>query len=774
MKQISHMGALRLSSAVLALGAFGSPALAQDSDGARSSDDVIIVTAQRRAQDVLDVPLAIQAISGEGLQDAGIRQISDLTFTTPGYNVSDSNGYTQIFIRGVGNAIFVGADPSVATFIDDVPRIYGSMVNNFVNVERVEVLKGAQGGLYGRNATGGVVNIITRQPSTDEVNMSFRLTLAEHQTVQAAGYVNLPLGQKAALSLSGERRVADPYIKNVAPDNPYTAAMFPFGAYRFGAGGAIVPLSPSEAADFFNSGVKTPNVSNQDFWAVDGKLLLEPTDNIKVTLAGDYSNKDDSQGNSQFNVTPEYTQAFALEGSFGNFGIPVNLPDGIVIGNPKKFQVAAGNPGFVRLEDYGFSGTVVVSLDNMDLTSISAYRNQHTEFLEDLNASSVPITAAFVNNHKHFFYQELRAASAFEGPLQFIAGATYLDSSFRGATDVDILTPLASFPVARATTKVKNWSVYAQATYDLTEKLSATVSGRYIHEKNDSYFTFSDTSIGASEEKFLPSATLSYKLDTGNVYARWARGFKSGGVNPVADPNAFLGRLNEGSVFKGETVDTYEAGVRTALFDRSLQFTAAAFYNDYKNLHVAGHARAQYAATVILAIINAGTARTYGAEAGLTWHAADPITIGVNVGYLNAKYKTFKLENAVILDDFDHSGERMNNAPEWQANFTIDFDQPISNDLRLVANGLLTHSSSVLWQFSGDPANIPDAAEDGYWLANARIGLKTTDNQFGIAVFANNLFNTPYTTFGNSGAGTATQLNWGNPRIIGVELTADF
>lgn len=765
-----------VTTALAAAPLFSTAAMAQGAstgDEARDSD-VIIVTAQRREQDVLEVPLAIQALSGDDLQQSGIKQISDLTFTTPGYNVSDSNGYTQIFIRGVGNAIFVGADPSVATFIDDVPRIYGSMVNNFVNVERVEVLKGAQGGLYGRNATGGVVNIITRQPSTEDLSANFRLTVAEHETVQAAGYINVPLGDRAAVSISAERRVADPYIKNIAPDNPYTAAMFPFGAYRFGAGGAIVPLSPSEAADFFNSGVHTPNVSNQDFWAIDGKILLKPTDNLKITLAGDYSNKDDSQGNSQFNVTPAYTQANALLGSFANFGIPVNIPDGFVIGNPRKFTVAAGNPGFVRLEDYGFSGTAVLSLENFDLTSITAYRNQHTEFLEDLQAADVPITAAFVNNHKHFYYQELRVASALPGPFQIIAGATYLDSFFKGATDVDILTPLASFPVARAITKVKNWSAYAQASYDFTEKLTATVSGRYIHEKNDSYFPLSDTPISSTEKKFLPSATLSYKLDTGNIYARWARGFKSGGVNPVADPNAFQGHLDEGSVFKGETVDTYEAGIRTALFDRSLQFTASAFYNDYKNLHVAGHARAQYAATVILSIINAGTARTYGAEAGVTWHAIEPLTIGVNAGYLNAKYKSFKLENAVILDDFDHSGERMNNAPKFQANFTIDFDQPISDGLRLVASGLLTHSSSVLWQFSGDPGVIPDATEDGYWLANARIGVKTADDHLGIVLFANNLFDTPYTTFGNSGGGTATQLNWGNPRIVGVELTGSF
>ena len=163
-----RMRSLCAATSILALAAISVPAFAQSTaadDNSNPND--IIVTAQRTSQKLMDVPLAIVAQSSEQLQNNGIKQITDLQFTTPGYNVSDSNGYTQVFIRGVGNAIFVGADPSVATFIDDVPRIYGSMVNNFVDVDRVEVLKGAQGGLYGRNATGGVINIITKQPSTD-------------------------------------------------------------------------------------------------------------------------------------------------------------------------------------------------------------------------------------------------------------------------------------------------------------------------------------------------------------------------------------------------------------------------------------------------------------------------------------------------------------------------------------------------------------------------------------------------------------------------------
>lgn len=169
-------------------------ASSQDNEGLQE----IVVTAQRRAQSILSVPMSIQAVTGDQLLNTGLTEVRDLAYTTPGLTVDYSAGYSQIYIRGVGNAIFVGADPSVATFIDDVPRIYGSLVQNFVDVDRVEVLKGAQGGLYGRNATGGVVNIITRQPNTDTLEGNALVDYGEKNTFRAAAFVNVPMGDKLA------------------------------------------------------------------------------------------------------------------------------------------------------------------------------------------------------------------------------------------------------------------------------------------------------------------------------------------------------------------------------------------------------------------------------------------------------------------------------------------------------------------------------------------------------------------------------------------------
>ena len=190
------------AASILAFPIMVAPALAQDSAGEIQE---IVVTAQRRAQTLTEVPNSVQAFTGQQLAVKGISSYTDLQFVTPGYLPNTASGFTEIFIRGIGNDIYTGADPSVATFVDDVPHIWGSSSDSLLDVERVEVLKGAQGGLYGRNATGGVVNVITRQPNTDQFEGNSLLDYGEKSTVRIGTYLNLPLNDRIAVSVAGER-----------------------------------------------------------------------------------------------------------------------------------------------------------------------------------------------------------------------------------------------------------------------------------------------------------------------------------------------------------------------------------------------------------------------------------------------------------------------------------------------------------------------------------------------------------------------------------------
>jgi iron complex outermembrane receptor protein len=758
---------------VLGLAVFAGPALAQQAPGATRAPggpatvQEIVVTAQRQSQALLSVPMSISASTGQDLQRAGIREIAGLAFTTPGLVPSYSSGYTQIYIRGIGNSIFVGADPSVATFIDDVPHIWGSMVQNFVNVERVEVLKGAQGGLYGRNATGGVVNIITRQPSTDAYHGEGRVSYGTKGTFQAAAFANMPVNDKVAVTVAAERDTHDPYADNLAHPNPFTAANFPTGS-RVG--------SPAATAAFFNSAAHpAKGYNDQDFWAVDAKVLIKPVDNFKITIAGDWARKWDSGGNQIYNSTPQFANNIALPATFRAFGVPVAFPPGFVQGSNGPFTMEKGIDAFTHLQDYGGSITMVYSLPNVDLTSITAYRAQQTNFFEELSPAPFPVQPVLVRNRKHMVYQEFRAVSTGTGPWHFLAGATLLSTAFKGMTDLDILPPLpVHLVLARNHDHVKNWSIYGQAGYDFNEHINLTVSGRFVHETNEIIFQLPTSTTSSEEHKFLPAATLSYKLDGGgNVYARYARGFKAGGINPVANPAFFPPGDTTGSVFGPEVVDTYEVGYRAPLFDRTVQVTASAFYNDYTGLQTPAHAVPSHP-EIILAIVNAGSARTYGADGSITWRVNQPLTLGANVAYLDAKYKTFTI-NTPVLEPFDLSGKTMLNSPKWQMSFTGDVDQPITDQLRFVANGVVSHLSSVIYQPSAIPALFPDAIGDGYWLMNMRIGLRTTDDRYGVALFANNIFNRGYVTYGSSSAATGGNvLTWGNPRIVGGEITAKF
>ena len=768
-----------------------SPAAAQETQGqtaaqagaeaATEDEDAIIVTAQRRAQRLLDVPMSIQVATGEELLEQGIKDLTALQFTTPGYMTMTNSGFTQIYMRGVGNAIYLGADPSVALFVDDVPRIYGSMADNLVDVERIEILKGAQGGLYGRNATGGVVNIISQRPSTDEARGNFLASYGEENTYRVAGFVNLPLTNFIALSLSAERAAHDPYVKNLATLNPYAAANFPNGAFLpvpngtppipIGGGVNVFAYTPAQTAAFFNSPVVIPKLADQDFWFVRGKLLLKPVENLTIVLSGDYAKKDDNTGAGQVQLTPAITQA-ALGVYFGLFGITANLPPGFVPATTEKFASYAGFPVITPVREFGFSGTVTLETSHFDFTSITAYRDQQTALLADVNNVNVPTALLDVQFDKDFFYQELRAVSHMEGPLQLIFGATYLKNQQKGGQIVALLHPAFQVGNGFVEDTIQNWSAYVEGSYDVSERLNITASGRYMHEKNNAHFTLPIVSDAETvQKKFIPAVTVKYDIDDGNVYVRWARGFKTGGIN-LATAAAYYPRPEDGSVFGPETVDTFEAGYKGSLLDGKLQLTGAIFYNAYKDLQVDVRARPAFP-QLTTAIVNADSARTWGVEGSATWRVADPLTLNVTAGYLNAKYKDFELVGSIALEDFDQSGFTMTKSPKWQLSFSGDLDQPLNDNLRLVGNLLVSYVSEVIFQHSPLPGIIPPAIGPAYWLVNARIGVKTADDKYGIALVADNLFDEDYFTFGQS-AVTGVLAGWGNPRIIRVEATVRF
>jgi iron complex outermembrane receptor protein len=268
----------------------------------------------------------------------------------------------------------------------------------------------------------------------------------------------------------------------------------------------------------------------------------------------------------------------------------------------------------------------------------------------------------------------------------------------------------------------------------------------------------------------LPSATLSYALDGGgNVYLRYAKGFKAGGVNPIVPPSEFPNNL--GKIFGPEEVNTYEVGYKDELLDHKVQVTSAVFYNDYTGLQYTTAGNTQNP-QLIEAILNAGTAETYGAEGSVAWRVARPLTLTANAAYLEARYRSFSNSDGAVLSTFNFDGYRMINAPRWQMAFTAALDQPLTGNLNLTGTWQTAYTSDVVTEYTTYPG-IPNGAIPQYWLTNVRIGVKTSDDRYQFSIYANNVMDRAYYTFASI-SGLGGNALWGNPRIVGGEVQVKF
>ncbi len=782
----------------------------------------IVVTAQRRAENVLSVPLSITATKGETLKATGITDITSLRFNTPGFTSVSGTGYTQLYIRGIGNRISVGADPSVALFIDDVPRTYASLVDDFTNVERVEVLKGAQGGLYGRNSTGGVINIITRQPNPDKFAAEVRVGYGSKKTFDASVYLNVPLNQNVAFNFNANRKSHADYTPNKAFPNPYATyqALSPSAAAAYGDTGqrAFLIANPGLAGKL-DSGGHVGHMNNQDFWAFNGKLLFRG-DGFKVTLAGDFQDSPDSNGsgwqaqyiNGQISPNaPQYGVYQFLMGAFGPctgcliFGQPTQgaiLPKSYVFPTRRnKYDTLGSIETHAFTKDYGASVRGDIDMPGFVLSSITAVRWNHSRFRGDIGVGNVPIAGFVTNFVRRSFYQEIRMVSNASGPFKWLAGATYYHDKIDNLLSSIVLG--VTFAPTVGQTQTNSFSGYVQGEYNITDHLKVTASVRYITEKkvgiypaqNASVFNYApgtpvpvcngvpggtglcnNVALPASSgftaaHKFLPAITLSYSLPEGGViYARYAQGLKTGGVNPIVAPGQTGGVIN---AFKPESVTTYEAGLRASLFNHKVQFTSAVFYNDYKNLAitVTGYSGLPFV------LFNAPKARTYGAEAAVTVQPTKFLVFGANIGYLHAKYINFSCGpvggfciQQLQVRSFNDNGNTIIEAPKWQGGLTAQLDMPVTDGWNVAGTVLYSFSSKF---FNDDKNNPNGTVQKAYSVMNVRAGVHTHDNRLGVYVSVKNLFDKRYQVFGTS-SGTANYDTPGAPRIIMGQVELKF
>lgn len=777
-----HLRAISL--ATVALSALSAaPVLAQDSTASAESRDEgdIVVTARRREESLLDVPIAVSAFTGESLEQRGALDITDIGNLTPNTTLETSRGSNSTlsaFIRGIGQQDPVsGFEPGVGIYLDDVylnrPQ---AGVLDIYDVERIEVLRGPQGTLYGRNTIGGAVKYVTRQLPQD-FSLRVRGTYGTYDQADGVITVSAPIGDIVRV------------------------------------GGSLARLSRGGFGDNLTTGLEN---YNKDVWAARGTLELggygEP---VLIRITGDYTrDRSDPRGGHRL-IPGLQSGAPVLDDVFDTRGALIT---------PEQ-----------DIEAYG--GAINVSIDLSDtftLRSISAWRKDDTLTPIDfdaLPAVDVDVPGGYFNEQISQEFQLLVDA----GPLNGLVGFYYLDATADTLFDVRIFTTLAGLTAfTSAQVDTETYAVFGEFTYDFTEQLSLTLGGRYTWDERTAnilrqnylgggspFFGGAGVPFGAAStnfrgnrsfNKFTPRVLLSYQpTPDHNIYASFSQGFKGGGFDPRGvganapdyNGNGIRGENAEVAQFLSfapESVDSYEIGYKGNLFDGALYVAGALFYADYTDIQIPGSVACTVAGLPSFCGVtsNAGAATFKGVE--LEFNArlgeglvadGDRLNLLGAIGYIDAQFDEYITNIASVPTDVA-AFRQVQNTPEWTASGTLAYMTPLGD-------GRLNVGTTLSYRSSTNQFEIPNPYIDqaGYALWDASIVYTAPDDRWSIGLYGKNLTDKEYKTSGYSfivgnattgvptlGAnglpiaslgreGTLTAF-YGNPRQVFVTGTINF
>jgi len=705
----------------------------------------IVVTAQRRSEKIQDIPVAISAFGAQQLERAGVVSIENIAPRVPSFYFG-SFGATrpQLYIRGIGTRSFdPGSESSVGVFTDDVymGRSSGSF-GALKDIERVEVLRGPQGTLYGRNTIGGAINVISKAP-TPYFTGNFEAGVSNYNGYEVFGAVSGPIaGDKVMFRASGWTVQRDGYVRNLATGNR------------------------SQGID---------NVGGRF------RLTLAPVEQLKIDLTAEVV-EDGNKG------------AFGglNQGTFGNPG-SVFFKGGPRIATVNTGDLRSGNVSFDPFLDRNarsLIGRIEYEGEALTITSISAHRKLTTRDGRDLEGSSLSVLDQLSREKSNQFTQELRLASAPGGSLSLggvvdwiLGGFYYRDTSVRADTfllGVDSAVRAAAgtpaTDVATSDYKIESYAIFGQAVFHLTDAFDVTLGGRYTRDTKRAIQAGTTTDAApiiaapftttnrATYKSFDPRIVLSYKISPdANVYASYSTGFKSGGFQYVPFTKAQADVL-----FEPEDIKAYEVGFKTEWLDRALLLNGALFRYDYKNLQVS---RIVLAGTSPVSLItNAASSTIKGADLEIGIRPTRNFRVNIAYGYLDAKYNAYAF-NATT----DFSGTRMVRAPEHSVNVGAEWEVDLGADTHLV----LRSDYALMGQFFHEPGQgelrfgpgTPLTREPSYGLLDLRATL--SHGAWQLTAYASNVGDVSYrrtiNALGNTVVGFA-----GAPRIYGAKIGYSF
>jgi iron complex outermembrane receptor protein len=716
------------------------PAFAQQRAGGPVEE--IIVTAQRRVEAAEDVPISMTIASADQLEKMGVTKLENIALVAPAVQLSRTGVYTQPAIRGITTTLAGNYENNVAIYVDGTYLPFTRGLNtDLVNISQVQVLKGPQGTLFGRNATGGAILIQTLDPDMDESSGRVKVGFKKFNERQVQGYFSVPLNDTVAWNLATNYRESDGHIKDV--DGFHTAP------------------------------VKTYNITT--------KLRWEPVEALAITAKYEANRLSDGR---TLATTYEGRSAVqrAIPGTFlarDDNETSVNFP--------VENTIHQHNTSLKAEYDFGWAR----------LSSVTGYQRETDKLHYDLDGTKVRFFEQRTRDRNEALGQDINLTSSGDGPWQYTVGAYYFDSKLKTVENAS-LSASAPNPADRtryidsqySTSETTAYAGYADVTWQFQPQWYLTAGLRYSREKKE-LLVECPTVTGPScpapiafdgDETFkswTPRVVLRYELDdSSNVYASYSKGFKSGLIN-IAAP--FFNKIDP------EKIDAFEVGYKTARAGWRLD--TAAYYYDYKDLQVSSLVFINNVNTAITT--NAASAEIYGAEISGAFSITEALNVSGGLAYTHARYKKFPnaSQNGLVQGmnvstpaacaianppcTADWEGKRLIRAPDWTGNIAIDYT------VRTANTGEFVFATSVAYTSSYSPLK-GDLDIDGSYrydtgahsMINARLSWTPPANDaLTFTVLGENLGNSRY-YFYRSGNAFGDYHVLGQPRTWGI--SADY
>lgn len=677
--------------------------------------DEITVTAQRRAEPLQSVPISVTAITQTALKDTGAVHVGSLNVAVPGMTISYApSGTFATYIRGVGSqSANVGDEPSVAMYVDGFYVPTATMaVFSFSNIDHVEVLKGPQGTLFGRNASGGVMQVVTTDPSsTASLNAS-------------VGYGNF---------------------------HTATESIYGTGSFSSVAAFDISAQSITQGEGWGRDLTTGADANRTDEKNVRARMLLQPTEDLKCIIAVDFGKFDSDQG--------------VARSSIPGGQIALNVPvQGDIYDTQQNGDVA------IESRQWGLQSTTHYNAGPLVIANLAQIRRYSQELDTDADYGPLNLVEIAWRRLDQLVTEEFQVTSTKESAFKWIAGVFWMNynSEYQSfyQSGAAVRGVIGVFPNNRT----ESAAPFAQATVSLSSDTRLTLGARYTQERKDfrfgqnlNYAPVAFTSASLKQSKPTWRVALDHDLAKDvMIYASYNRGFKSGGFNVSVPPQGH-------PPVKPEVVDAYEAGIKSEFLNHRLRLNLAAYYNRFKDLQLQTLDTGP-AGLVVANLTNATSARIKGVEFSVQARPIHSLGVDLGANYLDAKYgdfdnAPFSIRNANGTDTTligNASGLPLVRSPPITLNAGLNHTLPL---------GTYNLISAITYYHSGGFVFEPDQRlrQGAYDLTNFSLRLQSRDERWQLRMYADNVFNQPY-YIGLASSAIGDSGSPGAPRLYGISL----